>query len=360
MMQLVISTDFDAVREIEHFFRFHDLPVTAQCLWHSEHQRHQLPQDLEHALLTVHVRIFHEMCSHEQALTEFPEFLARHNRLWVYGDADSALSFLHNRDRILALDQVVGLGAVCLFLDAAPSDLCWLSGLRNIVTEVFPSLFLLPRPRLAHAWSLDKTQVKHDYLLMMIKKRGRVHREVLWQSLSRRDTLLNRGLVRYRSYQEVLQDWTGWGGVQQKNQAMNSRSISADPYLDTWLEIVPETCYKDLYFFTEKTWKPMAAQTPFLMVSSAGYLQYLKQLGFRSFDDLVDESYDQQHRVQDRVARMLDTLEHIVNNGAQAFYEASRPVLQHNFARLCELSGAWHHRFDDVMFRALERTGWQP
>ena len=251
-------------------------------------------------------------------------------------------------------------GAVSLFLDAVPSDLCWLKHMRNIATEVFPCLFLLRRPRLAHAWCLEKTQATYDYVLMMIKKRGRVHREVLWQALSRRESLRERGLVRYRSHLEVLQDWTGWGGAEQPALAMNSRSISADVYLDSWLEIVPETCYKDIYFFTEKTWKPMAAQTPFLMVSSAGYLQYLKQLGFRSFHDLVDESYDQQHRVQDRVHRMLDTLEHIVANGAQAFYQASRPVLQHNFSRLCELSGSWHHRFDDVMFRALERAGWRP
>jgi len=92
-MQLWISTDFDAVREIESFFRFHDLPLAGVCLWHSEQRRHVLPLNLEHSLLIVHVRIFHEMCSHEHGLKEFDQFLSRQNLLWVYGDADSALSF---------------------------------------------------------------------------------------------------------------------------------------------------------------------------------------------------------------------------------------------------------------------------
>lgn len=46
-------------------------------------------------------------------------------------------------------------------------------------------------------------------------------------------------------------------------------------------------------FITEKTFKPIAFGHPFLLVSSPGSLNSLKQWGFESFENIFDESYDE-------------------------------------------------------------------
>lgn len=65
---------------------------------------------------------------------------------------------------------------------------------------------------------------------------------------------------------------------------------------DTYISVVPETSvnpteYQDV-FLTEKTFKTIAFQHPFLIWGHAGSLAYLKSQGFETFENLFDESYD--------------------------------------------------------------------
>jgi hypothetical protein len=43
---------------------------------------------------------------------------------------------------------------------------------------------------------------------------------------------------------------------------------------------------------TEKTFKAIALEMPFVLVASAGSLAYLREYGFRTFAGIFDESYD--------------------------------------------------------------------
>jgi len=46
------------------------------------------------------------------------------------------------------------------------------------------------------------------------------------------------------------------------------------------------------WFLCEKSYRPIAAQHPFVMASTAGNLAYLQSQGFETFPELFDESYD--------------------------------------------------------------------
>ena len=50
---------------------------------------------------------------------------------------------------------------------------------------------------------------------------------------------------------------------------------------------------KPVFFLTEKTVKPLLIGQPFVIYACQGFLQHLKTLGFRTFGELWDESYDQ-------------------------------------------------------------------
>jgi hypothetical protein len=60
------------------------------------------------------------------------------------------------------------------------------------------------------------------------------------------------------------------------------------------IELVCESCTLGQTFFpTEKTARPIAGTKPWLIYAAPGYIQHLKRMGFRSFDSVWDESYDQ-------------------------------------------------------------------
>ena len=73
----------------------------------------------------------------------------------------------------------------------------------------------------------------------------------------------------------------------------SSASYSAKDYNRTAIEVVLETLFDDSrHHLTEKILRPIACGRPFMLASTAGSLQYLKQYGFCTFHGLIDESYD--------------------------------------------------------------------
>lgn len=62
---------------------------------------------------------------------------------------------------------------------------------------------------------------------------------------------------------------------------------------DTWVSIVSEASYaENTCFISEKTFKPIAARHPFIMCGNKHSLRYLKNLGYKTFDGFIDETYD--------------------------------------------------------------------
>jgi len=81
-------------------------------------------------------------------------------------------------------------------------------------------------------------------------------------------------------------------------------------YLESYFHIVTETCYSEgQIFFTEKILKPIMCLQPFIVISSTNYLKKLKSLGFKTFDSIWDESYDD---IEDNEERLLKLFEIIL------------------------------------------------
>ena len=60
------------------------------------------------------------------------------------------------------------------------------------------------------------------------------------------------------------------------------------------VHVVTETVYKGRKnHLTEKSFKPIVMQQPFIIQSCKGSLEYLRRYGFRTFGDFWDESYDE-------------------------------------------------------------------
>lgn len=93
--------------------------------------------------------------------------------------------------------------------------------------------------------------------------------------------------------------------------------IGLDPYTNhsvsflnnALIYIITETMGDYPYpYLTEKTWKAMVNQRPFMLVGAKGSLQKLRDLGFKTFNEWWDEDYDLQDRVSDRIEMVVQQL----------------------------------------------------
>jgi hypothetical protein len=100
-------------------------------------------------------------------------------------------------------------------------------------------------------------------------------------------------------------------------------------YDSTAFSIVAETTVScsDPLFITEKTFKPIAFKHPFIIFGQTGVLKYLKELGFETFENIFDESYDTIVDVQDRISQLINQ----INNYKHKNYDAlTLAKLKHN------------------------------
>lgn len=106
------------------------------------------------------------------------------------------------------------------------------------------------------------------------------------------------------------------------------------------IELISETYTHGTTFFpTEKTVRPIVGNKPFLVYGPKHFLKNLKELGFKTFDQWWDESYDDcqgperwhaMRSVVDKICKWNDTEK-------QEVLDQCAPVTQHNRTRLREL-----------------------
>lgn len=82
-------------------------------------------------------------------------------------------------------------------------------------------------------------------------------------------------------------------------------------YQDILIDVVVESHVMGNTFFpTEKTARPMWLKKPFIIFGSKNYLDYLHQMGFRTFSDFWDESYDG-YEGRNRYNKIIDLIDSI-------------------------------------------------
>lgn len=105
-------------------------------------------------------------------------------------------------------------------------------------------------------------------------------------------------------------------------------------YTQTYFSIVTETLfYRVGNYISEKTWKPIAHLHPFVIIGRPGTLKYLKELGFKTFSDFWDESYDDIEVNSDRFEAAYKVITELLNKTSAEWddlYEKLLPILEWN------------------------------
>jgi hypothetical protein len=123
-----------------------------------------------------------------------------------------------------------------------------------------------------------------------------------------------------------------------------------DQCAESLLYLVTETVATGRrHHITEKTFKPIAMGMPFVIVGTKGSLEYLRSYGFRTFEGIWDESYDNAEdavRIQ-RIASLLRSLDELTPESKQDLFAQCQEVIEHN----------WNHfysgGFESVLWKEL-------
>jgi hypothetical protein len=113
--------------------------------------------------------------------------------------------------------------------------------------------------------------------------------------------------------------------------------IKPAPYIDTYFSIVNETVFENKYSFrTEKIWKPIIMGQPWIAVANAGFYKDIRNLGFKTFDNVIDESFDLITDNQLRIEKIKGAVVALCASNLPEFMLQCKSACLHNQAVMLE------------------------
>ena len=172
----------------------------------------------------------------------------------------------------------------------------------------------------------------------------RHHRDIFYDNLQSKK-LAKHNIIRYSNWMPgsgELNEFTGgrMSGMEipctQERVSDISYFVPYKIYNQSWFSMVCETdC--DRYFLTEKTAKPIIAKKAFYVLSAPGALSDLRALGFETFGDIFDESYDQIIDLKIRSDFIVEEIIRVNKEDPVLLYKKILPVLEHNYNHMFSL-----------------------
>ena len=126
-------------------------------------------------------------------------------------------------------------------------------------------------------------------------------------------------------FDKLCKNWPKSLDKQNVDQGLYGNHFSGYPfdknlYMDTYMSVVSEThsgahnCNKQ-FFPTEKIYKAIINCHPFIVLSTSGFLQNLQNMGYKTFEPFIDESYDKEDDALLRMVMAIDEVEKLCNKG---------------------------------------------
>ena len=112
----------------------------------------------------------------------------------------------------------------------------------------------------------------------------------MFNELNQNQKLIGKSITTLRSDEKnYYYDIPNW----ETRKLSAGASLNIEAHLDCFLNIVTETLFNsESIFISEKTYKPIYLCQPFIIFGNPHTLKKLKQLGYKTFDKWIDESYD--------------------------------------------------------------------
>jgi hypothetical protein len=179
--------------------------------------------------------------------------------------------------------------------------------------------------------SFDHSNKKYDFLYL--NKQPRPHRVKLYEKLIQNNCLKN-SLYSFTDYKTPLNPVyeLPWIDVKQKYPDYGfDQDIYEKPYNETGCSIVSETNDNNTdVFMTEKIWKPIIAGHVFIVHGNYQYLKKLRELGFKTFESVFDESYDNIQNPNKRIDALAELIQKLKGSDWEEIYKQTEDIREHN------------------------------
>ena len=183
----------------------------------------------------------------------------------------------------------------------------------------------------------DKKRTKH---FMSFNRNEKPHRTKFINFLED-EKLLDEGYVSYQPKELYLdtnfkkpsesEDSTGFDSVS-NSQWFNSGN---EYYVDSYFNIVTETFFEEPTLrFSEKIYKPIIYRQPFILYSTPFSLRQLRSVGYKTFGDFIDESYDEIQAHEKRLDALNEEVKRLCSLSLDELhnqYVKMKDILDSNF-----------------------------
>ena len=132
--------------------------------------------------------------------------------------------------------------------------------------------------------------------------------------------------------------------------------IESAPYIDSYFSVVTETILSGQHsFFTEKIAKPLAQGHPWIAATNSGFYHDLRDIGFRTFDGIIDEGFDRITDDQARMDRIVDTVTDLCGQDLTSFLAACQDICKYNQQHLLEVVRHENLTFPERFFQFIDQ-----
>ena len=173
------------------------------------------------------------------------------------------------------------------------------------------------------------------YNFLYLNKFPRNHRVKLYHKLEDKD-LLKNSLHTFIGFETPIrlpaEYELPWVDAKNYPYYGMDQDLYEKPYNDTGCSIISETNDNDTdVFITEKLWKPILCQHIFLVHGNHLYLQKIRDIGFKTFNNYFDESYDLEQDPEKRIDKIVELCNTLSTRDWQDLYLQTQALRQHNF-----------------------------
>ena len=201
-------------------------------------------------------------------------------------------------------------------------------------TCFFPNFFLATYNELSSYVDNINIEVVPDKKFLCLNRRMSNEKYKLIEELYNRELLndtrftwgvnyTNKNLLNKKLIEELNIDVDNFKPIQLEDDIMYGSDLIMEKYLYTinpmWyykskVNIITETMlYKNLIHLTEKTWKAIYLGVPFVIYSpSKYYLKTLQDMGFKTFNSVINEDYDEIVG-NDKIKQTINSAEELSN-----------------------------------------------
>lgn len=118
--------------------------------------------------------------------------------------------------------------------------------------------------------------------------------------------------------------------AQRNDHSINVDHFFTNAYCNIVLESQFDVDQSGGCFITEKTFKPIKHGQMFFIAGGAGSLQQLRNLGYRVFDGILNNSYDTEPDPTQRWVKLIESIQSAQQQGLANLFEQCRSDIEHN------------------------------